>query len=652
MPATKVSARSGEIFTYLVPAKLHGVLRPGVVVRVPFGGREILGVVSSQEMHRLAQDTQRLKEITDVAASIPPFDEKRLALMKWMADYYWAPLGMVIKAMLPHETKRPSAQDLIGQERKNPDYVLTEAQRGAVAQIGASIEKNASFFLSGPPGSGKTEVCLMLISRVLSAGKQILVLVPEIYDAETLIPEFARRFGVENLVLLHSKISYGQRAEAGRAIARGEKKIIIATRSGVLLPFASLGFIVIERAHSDAYVEQQLPRYDARTAARELARLWSCPVVAADLMPDLASYFAAKEKEMTLLALPHPVKADRQAPSIKIANVSTSESRQFGKMLGVELEYALEENVRAKRQSVLILNRRGGGTLLCPDCGYAPKCPTCAIPLTWQESIKKLVCSQCGRTQEPETKCPSCGSAGLRLLKYGTQALEAEVNLVLKKIDPANGLLVARLDADTALDQAEASRIERDFKNGKISVLVGTQLITARYGTKNLSLVGVISADTFLTAPNYKALEDAYADFEDMVRLVASAALPSTILLQTFRPDHPLFGYLKNSDYSAFYEAELLERKKFGYPPFTRLLRLTFDGRNPQADATKAVEALRGILPPSVDIIGPAAARGAPDKSAKWEILIKLPRHAKIDATALHRAVGNADLDPHPEVKW
>ena len=649
IPAQKVAAASSSIFTYLVPPRLHNILRPGMVVRVPLRRSEVLGVVSSQEMHRLPADTKKLKEVLDHASEIPPLDEKRLTLANWMAQKYFSALGQTLKLMLPRVPARVREQELVGRERQTADFVLTEHQRSAASQLGAALGKPGIFFLGGPSGSGKSEVYERAIERALAGEKQILILVPQIDDANALIAPFARRFGVENLCILHSAISPAERAAAWRSVHEGRKKIIIATRSGVLAPFADLGLIVVEREHDDSFVEEQMPRYDAREAAIELSRLWSCPTILVDHIPSLRAYFQIREKQITLLPLPNPVKADRHEPTIKIIDLSSPHSRARGENLGDQLRYALEENIRAKRQAILILNRRGGGTLLCPDCGYTPKCPSCEVSLIWFEARKKLQCRQCGHTEDSPARCPSCLGPGLRVMRYGTQSLEQEVRAIVEKTFPQSAHLVGRLDADTAKDKKNVAQIHKDWDSGKMLVLVGTQLIGSRFASKSLGLVGVVSADSFLAAPHYRALENAFTDFADMSGLLTRAKPAGTLYIQTFRAEHPLFERLKHFDYQNFYEQELSERKKFHYPPFVRLLRVNITGGEPRREAAAVTEKLRGILPAGSEIIGPTPPAGTHDQ---WELLVKFATNAPIDSSSLRRAVGGAELDPDPAVRW
>src|SRR3989338_3983962 len=319
IPLTSVNLGSTQIFTYSVPLDLQDKLRPGQLVKVPFGRRVILGLVSSMEMHRLPKETKGLKEIQELIGSIPVISDKHVALANWLANYYVSPLGLVVKAMLPRFAKKVKDPGIVGYEKFNPDYILTDHQRYAVSQITNCLGRSATIMLHGITGSGKTEVYMQVIERVLESGKQIIVLVPEISLTAQAIERFARRFGIDRIALLHSKLKDSERLWMWQKIWEGEKKIIIGPRSAVFAPVQDLGLIVMDEEHDPSFKQyDQHPKYHARDVARKLSELWNCPFVIADATPSVAAYFLNQDR---VLKLPHRIMADALLPKVRVVDM-------------------------------------------------------------------------------------------------------------------------------------------------------------------------------------------------------------------------------------------------------------------------------------------------------------------------------------------
>ena len=360
IPLTRIGRAAPKIFTYLVPLSLQGLLRAGQIVKVPFGkNRTVFGVVSSMEMHRLPGEVKGFKSVTQLWDAFPYLTEKNLLLGNWLSDYYAATLGLVIKAMLPKPVKKTSEPQTVALEKFDPDFVLTEYQRAALAQITAGLGKKAAFLIAGPRGSGKTEVCLQAASRVIESGRQVLFLVPDLAALERWRGLLIRRFGIGKLAVLGSHLTDAERLWTWKKIAGAERLVILGMRSAVFAPAKNLGAIIVGSEHHSSYKQyDQQPKYDARRVARKLAALWQCPVIFSSSTPSVELYFRSRAGRIALLHLPHSIKADLRQPQVKLA-VMKSDELALSPALQVEITQAL----LAKHAALLVFTKAQSGLL-------------------------------------------------------------------------------------------------------------------------------------------------------------------------------------------------------------------------------------------------------------------------------------------------
>lgn len=360
IPLRRLNLGKSQIFTYVVPLQLQGQLRPGQIVKVPFGGGNagIFGVVSSLEMHRLQPETKGLKSIIALHDAALWFTEKNLTLANWLSEYYLAPLGLIAKAMLPKSVKKAAEPAVMGYEQSNPDFLLTEHQRLAVSVVvAASDDKARVFLLHGPKGSGKTEVALQIMSRQLESGKQMIYLVPETESLAKAQELLIRRFGVGAVAVLHAGLRDSERLWQWHKIREGEKQIILGTRSAIFAPAKNLGGIFVDEEHHSSYKQyDQQPKYDTRTVAKKLAVLWGCPLVFASSTPSVNLYHEAKSGRAQILKLPDPIKADLHPPLVKLAPLG---DRALSPALLSEITQALLR----KQPALLVFSKHQSGRL-------------------------------------------------------------------------------------------------------------------------------------------------------------------------------------------------------------------------------------------------------------------------------------------------
>ncbi len=658
VPLTRVNLKSSQIFTYLVPLRLEGQIRPGQLVQVPFGKRRIYAVTTSFEMPRLSAEIRDLKTIEELIDAIPVLSESSLTLSNWLANYYVTPLGLVIKVMLPPPSKKPQDPHLVGYEKFNPDFVLTEPQRQAVNKITNSLGKPSKFLLHGITGSGKTEVYMQVMERVLESHKQLIILVPEISLTTAAIERFARRFGIEKIALLHSQLSASARYFMWQKIREKEKPIIIGPRSAIFAPVQDLGLIILDEEHDASFKQyDQNPKYHARTVASRLSELWSCPLILGDATPSIETYYEVVSRQAMLLNLPHRIKADVGLPKVQVVDMRQEVARGgFFSIFSEYLKYAILENLKKKRQIILFLNRRGAATfVMCQDCGFVPTCKNCSVNLVWHSFSKSLICHHCGKAYDLPISCPVCQGQRIKYFGIGTQMVEEELRKFLGQEFKDKSLpAVVRMDKDTTTLKDQSSKIYREWVGGKIQILIGTQMISKSWDVSKVGLVGIISADTLLHLPDFRSNERTFQVLTQVAGRAGRGAELGLVILQTYNPDNLAIAAAKSHNYESFYHGELKERQKLGYPPFSQLVKLSVKHQSQEKAQSAALEItkqLRQKRASSFEIIGPVPAfisklRG----SYQFQVILKIPRRENVDLyNFLQDLPNNVDIDVDPE---
>jgi primosomal protein N' (replication factor Y) len=493
--------------------------------------------------------------------------------------------------------RAPAAEDAV-----RP--VPTEAQRAAVDAVTSAIGRGAfaPFLLLGVTGSGKTEVYLRAIEACRDAGKQAIVLVPEI----ALTPQTVRRFRArfDRVAVLHSAMTEADRAAAWRAIRAGEADVVIGPRSAVFAPVPRLGLVVLDEEHETSFKQQNAPRYHARDAALARARDAGAAVVLGSATPSLETYHAAREGRVALLELPARVEG-RPLPPVRIVDLrSDAERRGGGSHLSRTLVAALDAALRAGGQAILFLNRRGYSTsVACPRCGFLLRCPHCDVGLTYHRATSLALCHLCGEERRAPTACPDCAFPALRYQGVGTQSIEAELRALFPNVP------VARMDSDTMTGRDAYDDALGRFARGEVRVLLGTQMIAKGLHFPRVTLVGVVSADTALVLPDFRAAERTFALIEQVAGRTGRGDRGGEVIVQTLDPGEPAVGLACRHAYAEFAEREIDERRRFGYPPFSRLLRAVFRGRDAEAVAARGAEMASRIAAeriPGVSFLGPA----------------------------------------------
>ena len=454
---------------------------------------------------------------------------------------------------------------------KTENLVLTDEQNEAYKRIEETIDEKiyASFLLMGVTGSGKTEVYLKLIQKELKKGETSILLVPEISLTPQMINRFIARFGKEKIAILHSKLSIGERYDEWKRIKKGEASIVIGARSAIFAPVSNLGLIIIDEEHDSSYQSEMTPRYDTKEIAEYIAKENNIPLVLGSATPSINSFYQTQNKEKELIVLTKRAN-NAPLPDVEIVDLREELAKGNRSMFSTKLKDEIEKNLKQKKQTILFLNRRGFSTfIMCRDCGYVAKCKNCNISLTYHAKANRLKCHYCGYETDIIKICPECGSKNVRYFGTGTQKLEEEVH----KLFPEATTI--RMDVDTVTKKNSHEKILDTFQKENIDILIGTQMVVKGHHFPNVTLVGVMAADSSLHMEDYRANERTY----DLLVQVAGRAgregnVPGKVIIQTYNTDSYSILYAKKQEYMPFYEIEQSIRQNLKYPPFCDIIIL------------------------------------------------------------------------------
>ncbi|MCY1606558.1 primosomal protein N' [Staphylococcus pettenkoferi] len=513
----------------------------------------------------------------------------------------------------------PFATRVFEQEKNQK---LTQDQQRAYDAICESIEERQqrTFLLHGVTGSGKTEVYLQTIERVLNHDRQAMMLVPEIALTPQMVLRFKKRFGDE-VAVLHSGLSKGERYDEWQKIRDGRARVSVGARSSVFAPFKELGMIIIDEEHESSYKQEDYPRYHARDIAEWRSQYHQCPLVLGSATPCLESYARADKGVYQLLSLPNRVN-DQAMPHIDIIDMREELSSGNRSMFSNQLREAIESRLANKEQIVLFLNRRGYASfMLCRDCGHVPQCPNCDISLTYHKSTDQLKCHYCGYQETPPALCPNCESEHIRQVGTGTQRVE---ELLQREFEGAN---IIRMDVDTTSRKGAHEKLLNDFGEGKSDILLGTQMIAKGLDFPNITLVGVLNADTMLNLPDFRSSERTYQLLTQVAGRAGRHEKEGQVIIQTYNPEHYAIKDVQQNDYLAFYRQEMEYRKLGKYPPYFFLINFTISHQ----EMKKVLEASKHIhqillqhLSDKALVLGPSpAALTRINNEYRFQILIK-----------------------------
>lgn len=615
-------------FHYAIPAEFSDTIEIGKRVRVPFGNKEKIGhVVGFSDK----ADVEKTKNITTVIDKEPILSPHMFELAKWISETYLCSLGEALNAMIPAALKKGKTEikeRRKGQETEPPSeerdrpHELNIEQDTALKSVLDKIEKkmHRTFLLHGITASGKTEVYLQAIERVLKKGKTSIVLVPEIALTPQTVDRFKSRFG-DLVAVIHSALTGSVKYREWKKIKDGEAKIVVGARSAIFSPMKNLGLIIVDEEHETSYKQEDTPRYHARDVALMRGKLSECPVILGSATPSLESYYLAVKKVYELVRLTKRID-DIDLPVVKIVDMRMELATRrkivmFSRMLVDSIQ-----NVLAKgRQAMIFLNRRGFSTYVnCKKCGLVLRCKKCDSTLVFHYQTKKMLCHYCNFSIPPPDICPKCKSSYMKYFGIGTEKVESE----LSRLFP--GARITRMDTDSTAKRGSHEKILNEFKKHNIDILVGTQMIAKGHDFPRITLVGVVNADVTLNIPDFRASERTFNLLTQVAGRAGRSAEGGEVIVQTYAPDHYAVRAASKHDYEKFYEEEIGTRKEFAFPPFTHLVKITVRSRR-EENAIKAAEELKKFLETKMkdaEIIGPAPSPIARVRGYfRWNVILK-----------------------------
>jgi len=498
---------------------------------------------------------------------------------------------LVEKGWLQEHSRRVLRDSYKGLSARKETMDLTAEQRAAISAVEQALEtgENRTFLLQGVTGSGKTEVYLRLAARALEQGRQVMMLVPEIALTGQIVQRFRAWFGNE-VAVAHSRLSASERADVWARMRSGQARVLIGVRSAVFCPFKELGLIIMDEEHEGSYKQEDRPSYHARLVAQYRAHFCSIPVVLGSATPDLESYYYAEQGVYTHLKLTHRAKEGSRLPEVSIVDMRAELQKGNRSVLSDALHEELEQTVRQGHQAIILLNRRGYSTfVLCRDCGQSLMCPNCAVALVYHNRQQQMVCHYCGHTEPVPQVCPHCGSSRIRFFGTGTEKAEQQIRELCPEVRPL------RMDQDSTGGKFAHEQILRAFAKGDYNVLLGTQMVAKGHDIPNVTLVGVLSADSALNLPDFRSGERCFALLTQAAGRAGRGDMPGRVIFQAYDADNPILQLAAKQDYEGFAKLELAQRKEAGYPPFSRLLKITVLHKNQQEAISMAQQLVNNL---------------------------------------------------------
>lgn len=625
-----------KTFDYIVPFEYIEKIKIGMRVKVPFASRELEGFVL--DLVNSVDDNYELKEIISIVDAEPILNNELLHLGQFMSKKYFSTLISCYQTMLPKALKaqnrtninkkmikyvelcsnsfpklKPNQEKIVEYLRVNGKVKKEEVNKISVSGVNTLIKngiiiesfieeyrlvtkdinkeketfkltveqqeaknkilsktQSSVFLLHGVTGSGKTVVYMEIVEEMLNRGKDSIFLVPEISLTPQMVYHFKSRFGDE-VAVLHSRLSEGEKYDEYRKIVEGKVHIVVGARSAVFAPFKNLGAIIIDEEHTTSYKQDNNPKYSAIEIAIERAKNNNAIVILGSATPSLETYARSIKGLYTLVELKHRVNTNN-LPLVEIVDMSKEKHR--GSIFSSRLITEVNKRLEKHEQIILLLNRRGYSSFItCSNCGYTAKCPHCDITLTYHKTSNTLRCHYCGYADKMNDICPSCGEKAIKTLGTGTEKVEEEI----KKVFNAR---VVRMDLDTTSRKGSHEKIITAFKNHEYDILLGTQMIAKGLDFDNVTLVGVINADTSLMIPNYRSNEYTFQLLMQTAGRSGRGEKKGSVIIQTFNPEHYAITLASKHDYIDFFKQEMEVRRKLSYPPYYYLIYIKVIGKD------------------------------------------------------------------------
>ena len=591
-------------FTYRVPPESTEGNFFGRRVEVRFGNRKMTGIVVS-EHEAFPKDCgvteDKIRPAVRFLDDESVFTRELYDTARWMSRYYLCPIGEAVTGMVPSGKRETDSSgfSFVGDESSFEKKSLSDEQIAAVEGITRSTDGKMFHYLYGKTGSGKTEVFLSCADEILKNGRGVIYLVPEIGLTPQVVESVVKRFG-DTAAVLHSGLTPSQRLTEWNRILRREARIVVGARSAVFAPVPDLGMVIIDEEHDGSYKAGSSPRYHARQVAMYRCTKLGIPLVMGSATPSLEAWQSMSDGTIVRHTLTRRLSGGAM-PKIECVDLNLSGNRESS--LSTTLIKKMGETLSQKRQVILFLNRRGFTHFFrCSSCGFEMKCKNCSVSMTYHRNENRLRCHYCGYSVQPPQQCPKCGSLDVGYSGFGTEYIEAEV-----KAKFPNEKIV-RVDTDSVTHKGELKQKIDDFRDGKYSILLGTQMVAKGLNFPNLKLVGIVLADTALHLPDFRAAERTFSLITQVSGRAGRFFPDGEVVVQSYTPELPPIDFAVKDNLEDFYDEEIKQRRLLNFPPFSRLLRLVFRSQVPGAAedaANGAAEILHKHLEPGVEIMGP-----------------------------------------------
>lgn len=712
---TQIGAKAvDQTYTYHVPDNLKSKIKVGIRVKIPFGKTLLEGFVIKVD-NDTTYDKSKIKDIVGITDEEPVLNSEMLMLGRYMSENLLCSLVSAYQVMLPKALKAEINSNIkikynkylrrtktieeideyikkckyesqinllcklkegdllitritssintiiknglaiiVYEEDKRYTYTglsnyqkvsLTDEQNHVAKEVISSFGKSNTYLLYGVTGSGKTEVYMNIIEEAIRRGKEAIMLVPEISLTPQIVGKFISRFG--NIIsVLHSGLSDTERYDEYRKITSGDSKIVIGTRSAIFVPFNNIGIIIIDEEHTSSYKQENHPRYNAKDIAIWRSNYHKCPVLLGSATPSLESFARAGNKVYKLLTLTHRVGTSK-LPKVDIVDMK-EEVKKGNFILSNILKNKIQEKLNKNEQIILLLNRRGYSNIIsCKECGYTFKCPKCDIAYTYHKTSNNLKCHYCSSSIPLGDKCPKCGSTNIKDYGLGTEKLEEE----LHKLFNAR---IVRMDVDTTSKKGQHQKIIDAFGEHQYDILIGTQMIAKGLDFPLVTLVGVVSADTTLTSPDFRASENTFELLSQVAGRAGRSSSSGEVIIQTFNPDHYSITLAKEHNYIEFYKEEMAMRKLLKYSPYYYMILISISTKDYDLgfkESDKIGAYLRNNLEKETIILGPSMASAFKINNIyHYQIIIKYRKDDKLFDTLkfidnMYKQNGKVDVE-------
>lgn len=622
LPLQKTSAKE-QTFTYSYSEEI--AIRS--LVKINLRNKNLRGIV----IKKVPKPPYKTKEITELIYQKPILSDWQLELAKRISNYYLATIGEAVNNFVSFKVAkrklRINNQELQKIKPEAPPKLTTQQK-----EIIEKIEKQpaaSKSLIFGVTGSGKTEIYLQLAQKALESEGQTVILVPEISLTPQTYERVIKRLP-QKAAIWHSQLSPIEKFYTWEKVKNKEINVILGARSALFLPFSDLRYIIIDEEHESSYKQDKAPRYEAARVAEWLTELTGAKLVLGTATPKIETFYKVQKGEYNLYSLNKRI-VQKDMPPVYVIDMRDEFRKKNFSIFSEKLQNAIKETIKNKKQVLLFVNRRGASTFtICRDCGYVEKCPRCEIPLVYHLNEKEhtLRCHYCNYQKNVPSKCPDCKSYAIKHFGLGTQRAELEA----KKLFPE--AKIKRLDSDTAHKKDSIKNIFENYREGKFDILIGTQMITKGWDLPNINLIGVISADTNLNIPDYKSAEKTFGLLTQVAGRTGRGTKQGRVIIQTYNPDNYAIKYAQKHDFESFYQEEIKNRKKYFYPPFSRIIKLLYRSKKEEEALQKAntmYQKLVKILPRDFEIKEPTHSFIYKKMGYfNWQIIVKAPLNSNI----------------------